>query len=105
MITRYNYKIIIIIHHIEDFIMIYLKNINKLQIKWRESFRINDYNEFHKRFFTLLQLNDRKIKHLYYDDYLKQFVSRLGYFVETFDILLLLFKIVRYKRVRFIIFV
>ena len=54
MITRYNRKVRIITHHIDDLVMIFQKNIDKFQVRWRGSFRISGYGGSHERFFILL---------------------------------------------------
>lgn len=100
MIIRYNREVQVITHHIGDLVIIYQKNINKLQFKWRGSFQIRGYDDTHERSFTLLQFNGRKIKHTYYGDHLKQFVPRSGYLAETSDTSLLSFQTVRHKRIR-----
>jgi hypothetical protein len=83
-IARYNREISKMIHHFDDLIMLWQKNTIKLKFKWRDSFKISDYDEFHDIFFILIQLNDRKIRDSFHDDHLKTFTSRTDYLVNKF---------------------
>jgi hypothetical protein len=83
-IARYNREIFKMIHHSDDLIMLWQKNTIKLESRWRDSFKIFDYDESHDIFFILIQLNDRKIRDSFHDDQLKTFTSRTDYLVNKF---------------------
>jgi hypothetical protein len=70
------------IHHFDDLAMLYQKKIEKLESRWRDSFRVLNYDESHEISFTLTQLNDRKIRDSFHEDHLKTFISRTDYLVE-----------------------
>jgi hypothetical protein len=74
--ARYNREIIRIIHHVEDLIMLFQKNVNKLEFRWKDSFRINDYDNSHNVSFILKQINKRKICDIFHENHLKTFLSR-----------------------------
>ena len=76
---RYNRKTARIVHEIDSLTMIYQKDTTKLQFRWRDSFRIIEYNESHQISFTLTQLIDRKIRGNFYNNHLKIYRSRTKY--------------------------
>jgi hypothetical protein len=78
-VARYNREIFKIIHHFNDLIMLWQKNTAKLKSRWRDFFKIQSYVESHEVSFTLVQLNDRKIREFFHDDHLKTFISRTDY--------------------------
>ncbi len=80
--TRYNREMFAMIHRFDDLAMLYQKKTEKLESRWRDSFRISDYDEFHDIFFILVQLNDRKIRDSFHEDHLKTFISRIDYLAE-----------------------
>ena len=61
--------------------MIYQKNVDKLQSRWRDSFIIFNYDDTHDVSFILVQLNGRDIRDIFHDDHLKSFQSRYEYLV------------------------
>jgi hypothetical protein len=99
--AKYNREIFRAIHHFDDLIMLWQKKTKKLESRWRDSFRISDYDESHDIFFILIQLNDRKIRDSFHDDHLKTFTSRTDYLVNKFIAEILSQKqIIRRTRVR-----
>ncbi len=85
--TRYNREIFKMFHHSDDLVMLYQKKIEKLESKWRDSFRIQDYDDSHDLSFILTQLNDRKVRESFHDDHLKMFISRTRYLTREAKIL------------------
>jgi hypothetical protein len=99
--AKYNREIFRTIHHSNDLVMLWQKKTRKLKSRWRDSFRISDYDEFHEVFFTFVQLNDRKIRDFFHEDHLKTFTSKEEYLIrKTSEEILSQFQIIRKIRVR-----
>jgi hypothetical protein len=71
---------------VNDFIFLYQKRSNKLKSRWRESFRINEYDDSHDIFYIIRQLNDKKINDTFHENHLKSFLSRIDYLLNSIDI-------------------
>ncbi len=71
MIYKYDQDVSLINHQLKDLIMLHQKNFDKLQSKWRDSFRIQNHEEIHEKFYILKQINKRKIKDSFHDNDLK----------------------------------
>ena len=76
---KYNKGITETVHHIGDLVMLYQKDVGKLQPRWRGPFRISGYGGSHGVSFTLRQLNGRGIKGTFHGDHLRTFKPRTGY--------------------------
>ncbi len=85
-VVRYNREVYKLIHRSDDLIMLWQKNTEKLKSRWRDSFRISDYDESHEISFILTQFSDRKIRDTFHDDHLRTFTSRTEYFMNNIDI-------------------
>ena len=73
-----------IVHQIESLVMLYQKKHIKLASRWRDLFRIFEYEDTHQLSFILNQLNDRKIRETFHENHLKIFKSRTEYFSDSF---------------------
>ena len=78
---NYNKNVKQIIHKSENFVLLYQKNTSKLKSRWRDFFQIFEYENNHDLFFTLNQLNDKRIKNNFHKNHLKQFISRIDYLI------------------------
>ena len=90
-----------IIHQIESLIMLYQKKHTKLTPRWRDSFRIYEYEGTHQLSFVLNQLNDRKIRGTFHENHLKEFKSRTKYLSDsTHEENLLLYQTIRMSKAK-----
>lgn len=80
---RYNRGIKQTIHQLGDMVMLFQKDVGKLQPRWRGPFRIKGYGGSHGISFTLQQLNGRGIKGTFHGDHLKTFQPRTDYLTST----------------------
>ena len=80
---RYSKGIKRVIHSIGDMVMLFQKDVGKLQPRWRGPFRINGYGGSHGVSFTLQQLNGRGIRGTFHGDHLKTFQPRTDYLADT----------------------
>ena len=78
---RYNRGIKSRKHSIDDYVMLYQKDIEKLKLRWRGPFMISNYEDHHDVSFTLTQLDERDVKRIFHDDHLKSFQPRYEYLV------------------------
>ncbi len=85
MIYKYDQDVSLINHQLKDLIMLYQKNSDKLQFKWRNSFRIQNHKRTHERFYILRQINERKIRNSFHDNDLKWFVSCFEYLIKDLN--------------------
>ena len=90
MALKYNRDIKQIVHQIGSLVILYQKNTNKLQPRWRGLFVIHDYGSDRQLSYRLRQLNGRLIKGKFHDNYLRSFLPRSGYLASLEDILFLL---------------
>jgi hypothetical protein len=81
--VRYHREIFRMTHCSSDLVMLYQKKSEKLEFRWRDSFSIQSYDDFHDISFIFVQLNDRKIRDFFHDDHLKIFTSRTEYFMNS----------------------
>ena len=72
-------------HQIGSFVMLYQKNIDKLQPRWRGSFVVHEYGSDRQLSYRLHQLNGRRIRGKFHGDHLKHLVSRSGYLASPED--------------------
>lgn len=79
-----------VVHQIESFVMLYQKNINKLQPRWRDPFVVHEHRLDRQLLYRLHQLNGRRIRGKFHNDHLKQFVPRFEYLASPEDTLFLL---------------
>ena len=95
---RYDRKIDKTIHEIKFLIMIYQKDVAKLQFKWRGSFKIRKYERIHQVSFILNQLNDRKIKKNFHDDHFKIYFLKIEHLLNSLhsDENLMTYQIIRH---------
>jgi hypothetical protein len=82
-VHRYGKGIKRVIHNIGDMVMLFQKDVGKLQPRWRGPFRINGYGGSHGVSFILQQLNGRGIKGTFHGDHLKTFQPRTDYLTDT----------------------
>ncbi len=82
MIYKYDRDISSVYHQLQDLIMLHQKSSDKLQSKWRDSFRIQNHERTHEKFFVLRQINERKIQEAFHENDLKRFVSRTEHLAE-----------------------
>ena len=80
---KYNREIKLIKHSLENYVMLYQKNINKLKSRWRELYVVSNYEEHHDLSFTLTQLDERDVKNVYHENHLKRFQSKYEYLVKN----------------------
>lgn len=83
---RFNKDIIHYEFFIDDYVLLYQKDSDKLKSRWRESFKIDEYEETHDIFYTLRQLNDKRIKKTFHDNHLKIFIFRIEHLFDSSDI-------------------
>ena len=76
MIYKYDWSVSSVYHQLQDLIMLHQKSMSKLQFRWRDSFRIQNHEKTHEKFFVLRQINERKIQKAFHENNFKQFVSR-----------------------------
>ena len=87
-VRRYSKGITRTIHHIGDLVMLYQKDVGKLQPRWRGPFRVSGYGGTHGISFTIQQLNGRGIRGVFHGDHLKTFKPRTDYLASTSDLAL-----------------
>jgi hypothetical protein len=93
--VRFNREIMHYQFLFDDFIILYQKKSNKLKSRWRESFRISEYDENHDISYIIKQLNKRKIKKTFHENHFKLFSFKTDYLVDSFDISLQSEQIIR----------
>jgi hypothetical protein len=99
--VRFNKEIAHYQFFMNDFVFLYQKRSNKLESRWRESFRINEYEDNHDISYTLRQLNEKKINDIFHENHLKSFLSRIDYLIDSIDISLSSEQIIRkFKRLK-----
>lgn len=70
-------------YHVSKFmIMLYQKKAEKLKLRWKKSFLINQFKK-HDISWRLKQLNDRFIKKTYHENHLKFFVFKIEYLFKS----------------------
>ena len=72
-----------VVHQIESLVMLYQKKHIKLAPRWRDLFRIFEYEGTHQISFVLIQLNDRKIRRTFHENHLKEFKPRTEYLSDS----------------------
>ncbi len=82
MAARYDRGVRQVSHNFGDLVMLWQKDVGKLQARWRGPFKISGHGGTHGRSFTLEQLNGRRIKGTFHGDHLKTFVPRTGYLAD-----------------------
>jgi len=82
MAARYDRGVRQVSHNFGDLVMLWQKDVGKLQARWRGPFKISGHRGTHGRSFTLEQLNGRRIKGTFHGDHLKTFVPRTGYLAD-----------------------
>ncbi len=80
--ARYDRGIQQVVHHIKDLVMVFQKDTRKLEPRWRGPFTINGYGGSHGRSFTLMQINNRRIRGTFHGDHLNRFTPRSGYLTK-----------------------
>jgi hypothetical protein len=65
--------------------MIYQKNIEKFESRWRNSFQIQ-FQDDRDVFYSLQQLNDQSIKRTFHDNHLKFFIFRIDHLASSSNI-------------------
>ena len=68
----------------KDLVFFYQKNTEKLKSKWKNSFRIENYDDTHDIFYEIKQLNEKRIKEIFHENHLKKYVFRIEHF-SSFD--------------------
>ena len=101
-VERFNRRITKqIIHQIKSLIMLYQKKHIKLTFRWRNCFRIYEYEKTHQLSFVLNQLNDRKIREIFHENHLKEFKSRTKYLSNsTHEKNLLLYQTIKVSKAK-----
>ena len=79
-ITKFNRKIQFRKFASENLVFFYQKNIEKLKSKWKNSFRIENYDDTHEISYEIRQLNEKRIKRTFHENHLKKFVFRTEHF-------------------------
>ncbi len=82
MTYKYDWSVNSVYHQLQDLIMLHQKSSDKLQLRWRSSFRIQNHEKTHEKFFVLRQINERKIQKAFHENDFKQFVSRTEHLAE-----------------------
>ncbi len=82
IIYKYDQNVSSVYYQLQDLIMLHQKSSDKLQFKWRDSFRIQNHEKTHEKFFVLKQINKRKIQKAFHENDLKQFISCTEYLAE-----------------------
>ncbi len=82
MIYKYDRNVSSVYHQLQNLIMLHQKSSDKLQFKWRDSFRIQNHEKTHEKFFILRQINERKNWKAFHENDLKQFVSCTEHLAE-----------------------
>ncbi len=82
MIYKYDQDISSVYHQLQDLIILHQKSSDKLQFRWKDSFRIQNHEKTHEKFFILRQINERKIQETFHENDLKKFISYTEHLAE-----------------------
>ena len=93
----FNKKILQYIFSSENYVVLYQKKTEKLKSRWKNSFMILKFDT-REISYRLQQLNEKKIKKIFHENYLKLFKSRKKYFTDL--ITLSIYQIIRKFRIR-----
>ena len=95
---KYNQGVKQATHTINSLIILYQKNVGKLQPRWRDPFHISGYKGAHGSSYTLIQLSGKRIRDTFHNDHLKQFQLRTRYLANPSDPPLLQQQNIRKRR-------
>ena len=66
----------------DDLAMLYQKNVEKLQSRWRDSFLIETFGGDHGISYIIRQIGGRQIKRAFHSDHLQKFTLRTGHLIS-----------------------
>ena len=98
--AKFNREINEVKFNYNDLVLLYQKNTKKLEARWRESFKIDEYHSTHEISYKLRQLNERLIKRHFHENHLKLFSSKTDYLKDFDDLILSTTQIIRNSRRR-----
>ena len=98
--AKFNREINEVQFNYNDLVLLYQKNIRKLETRWRELFKIDEHHSIHEILYKLRQLNERLIKEHFHENHLKLFSFRTDYLKDFENLILSTTQIIRNSRRR-----